>query len=130
MKRSRKVRMELTSLVDVMFLVLVFFIYCMFDMAVHRGMKVDLPDAPGAVEQGERIVLTVGPDDSVELNGMRLARDEAVARVRSLVSAGVHLPVLVSGDRNASFGAGIELLAALKAAGVDAASIQVSGKVE
>ena len=122
--------MELTSLVDVMFLVLVFFIYCMFDMAVHRGMKVDLPDAPGAVEQGERIVLTVGPDDSVELNGMRLARDEAVARVRSLVSAGVHLPVLVSGDRNASFGAGIELLAALKAAGVDAASIQVSGKVE
>ena len=122
--------MEFTSLVDVMFLVLVFFIYCIFDMAVHRGMKVDLPDAPGAVERGERIVLTVGPDDSVELNGMRLAREEAVARVRSLVSAGVHLPVLVSGDRHASFGAGIELLAALKAAGVDAASIQVSGKVE
>lgn len=130
MKRSRKVRMELTSLVDVMFLVLVFFIYCMFDMAVHRGMKVDLPDAPGAVEQGERIVLTVGPDDTVELNGMRLARDEAVARVRSLMAAGVHLPVLVSGDRNASFGAGMELLAALRAAGVDAASVQVSGKSE
>ena len=122
--------MELTSLVDVMFLVLVFFIYCMFDMAVHRGMKVDLPDAPGAVEQGERIVLTVGPDDTVELNGMRLARDEAVARVRSLVSAGVRLPVLVSGDRRASFGAGVELLAALRAAGVDAASVQVSGRAE
>ena len=130
MKRSRKVRMELTSLVDVMFLVLVFFIYCIFDMAVHRGMKVDLPDAPGAVERGERIVLTVGADDAVELNGMRLAREEAVARVRSLVSAGVRLPVLVSGDRRASFGAGMELLAALKAAGVDAASVQVSGKAE
>ena len=122
--------MELTSLVDVMFLVLVFFIYCMFDMAVHRGMKVDLPDAPGAVEQGERIVLTVGPDDTVELNGMRLARDEAVARVRSLMAAGVRIPVLVSGDRRASFGAGMELLAALRAAGVDAASVQVSGKSE
>ncbi len=122
--------MELTSLVDVMFLVLVFFIYCMFNMAVHRGMKVDLPDAPGSVELGERIVLTVGPDDTVELNGMRLARDEAVARVRSLVSAGVRLPVLVSGDRRASFGAGVELLAALRAAGVDAASVQVSGRAE
>ena len=122
--------MELTSLVDVMFLVLVFFIYCMFNMAVHRGMKVDLPDAPGSVELGERIVLTVGPDDTVELNGMRLSRDEAVARVRSLVSAGVRLPVLVSGDRRASFGAGVELLAALRAAGVDAASVQVSGRAE
>ena len=130
MKRSRKVRMELTSLVDVMFLVLVFFIYCIFDMAVHRGMKVDLPDAPGAMERGERIVLSVGPDDTVELNGMRLPRDEAVARVRDLVSAGVRMPVLVSGDRRASFGAGVELLAALKAAGVDAASVQVSGRAE
>lgn len=130
MKRSRKVSMELTSLVDVMFLVLVFFIYCIFDMAVHRGMKVDLPDAPGAMERGERIVLSVGPDDTVELNGMRLPRDEAVARVRDLVSAGVRMPVLVSGDRRASFGAGVELLAALKAAGVDAASVQVSGRAE
>ena len=39
------------SLMDVMFLVLVFFIYCIFDMAVHKGLKVDLPDAAGAAEK-------------------------------------------------------------------------------
>ena len=27
------------SLMDVMFLVLVFFIYCIFDMAVHKGLR-------------------------------------------------------------------------------------------
>ena len=130
MKRNRKARLELTPLLDVMFLVLVFFIYCIFEMAVHRGMKVDLPDAKGAPERGERIVITVGADDSVELNGMRMMRDEAVERVKTLSAAGVKLPVLVSGDRRASFGAGVELLAALKEAGVDAASVQVSGKRE
>ena len=36
---------------DVMFLVLVFFIYCIFDMAVHKGLKVDLPQARGADER-------------------------------------------------------------------------------
>ena len=130
MKRNRKARLELTPLLDVMFLVLVFFIYCIFEMAVHRGMKVDLPDAKGAPERGERIVITVGADDSVELNGMRMTRDEAVERVKTLSAAGVKMPVLVSGDRRASFGAGVELLAALKEAGVDAASVQVSGKRE
>ena len=130
MKRNRKARLELTPLLDVMFLVLVFFIYCIFEMAVHRGMKVDLPDAKGAPERGERIVITVGADDSVELNGMRMMRDEAVERVKTLSAAGVKMPVLVSGDRRASFGAGVELLAALKEAGVDAASVQVSGKRE
>ena len=128
MKRRRRARLELTPLLDVMFLVLVFFIYCIFDMAVHRGMKVDLPETEGSPERGERIVITVGADDAVELNGIRLERDEAISRVKALSAAGVRMPVLVSADRRASFGAGVELLAALKAAGVDAASVQVSGK--
>ena len=128
MKRKRRARIELTPLLDVMFLVLVFFIYCIFDMAVHRGVKVDLPEADGSPERGERIVITVGADDAVELNGIRLARDEAISRVKALCAAGVRMPVLVSADRRASFGAGVELLAALKAVGVDAASVQVSGK--
>ena len=130
MKRNRKARLELTPLLDVMFLVLVFFIYCIFDMAVYRGMKVELPDTRGEPERGERIVISVGADDSVELNGMGMSREEAVSRVRALAAAGVRIPVLVSGDRRASFGAGVEMLAALKAAGVDAASVQVSGKRE
>ena len=130
MRRRRRARLELTPLLDVMFLVLVFFIYCIFDMAVHRGMKVSLPEAKGSAERGERIVVTVGSDDSVELNGIRMSRDEAVARVKALSAAGVQMPVLVSADRRASFGAGVELLAALKEAGVDAASVQVSGRRE
>ena len=56
---ERKTRLELVSLLDVMFLVLVFFIYAIFDMAVHRGLKVDLPSAAGQHERGERIVVTL-----------------------------------------------------------------------
>ena len=53
MKRRRRVRLELTPLIDVMFLVLVFFIYSICEMAVHRGVKVDLPDTRGDAERGE-----------------------------------------------------------------------------
>ncbi|MBR3222418.1 MAG: biopolymer transporter ExbD [Kiritimatiellae bacterium] len=128
MKRSRKARLELTPLLDVMFLVLVFFIYCIFDMAVHRGVKVDLPDAKGVPENGERIVITIGADDSMQLNGIDTTKEDALARVMKLQAANVKLPVLISGDRKSSLGLGVELLAALKEAGVEAASIQVSGK--
>ena len=120
----------MTSLMDVMFLVLVFFIYCIFDMAVHRGVKVDLPRAAGDDEKGERIVITILADDSMQLNGVSMPKEAIVAKVAELNRAGVEFPVLVSGDRRASFGAGMELLAALRAAGVDAASVQVSGKSE
>lgn len=121
-------RLEITPLMDVMFLVLVFFIYCIFDMAVHKGLKVDLPRTGGAMEKGERIVVTIKADDSMQLNGMDMSRSEIVSRVRELNAVKMNLPVLISGDRKSSLGAGIELLGELKAAGVEKASFQVSGE--
>ena len=118
----------MTSLMAVMFLVLVFFIYCIFDMAVHKGLKVDLPNAAGADEKGERIVVTISADDTMQLNGMPMSREEVVSRVRELNKVKMNLPVLISGDRRSSLGVGIELLSALKAAGVEKASFQVSGE--
>ena len=126
-KRNRQVRLEMTSLMDVMFLVLVFFIYCIFDMAVHKGLKVDLPNAAGADEKGERIVITIKADDSIQLNGMEMKKEDVISRVKELNAVKMKLPVLISGDRKSSLGTGIELLAELKAAGVEKASFQVSG---
>ena len=50
--------------------------------------------------------------------------------MRRLVDVRKETPVLISADRKASMGVGIELLARLKAAGVEKASFQVSGKAE
>ena len=125
---KREARVELVSLMDVMFLVLVFFVYSIFDMAVHRGLKVDLPTATGVLEKGERVVVTIDAQDALQLNGRPLPQDDLVEEVKRLVSLRKETPVLVSGDRKASLGAGIELLARLKAAGVEKASFQVSGK--
>ena len=130
MKKKYQTRLEMTSLMDVMFLVLVFFIYCIFDMAVHKGLKVDLPNAAGADEKGERIVITIKADDSIQLNGMEMKKADVVSRVKELNAVKMKLPVLISGDRKSSLGTGIELLSDLKAAGVEKASFQVSGGKE
>ena len=127
-RKNRAPRLEMTSLMDVMFLVLVFFIYCIFDMAVHKGLKVNLPNAAGADEKGERIVITIKADDSIQLNGMDLSKADVVSRVKELNAVKMKLPVLISGDRKSSLGTGIELLSALKAVGVEKASFQVSGE--
>ena len=124
---KREARLELVSLMDVMFLVLVFFVYAVFDMAVHRGVKVDLPRATGAHERGERVVVTIDAHDALQLNGRALEQAALVAEVKRLVQAKPDVPVLILGDSKASLGAGIEILAELKAAGVEKASFQVQG---
>jgi len=126
-RRRRGARLEMTSLMDVMFLVLVFFIYCIFDMTVHRGVKVDLPHTAGVEEKGERVVVTILPDDSLQFNGVPCSREGVVERIAGLSSVGVDVGVIVAGDRKSSLGAGIELLADLKSAGVEKVSFQVGG---
>ncbi len=128
MSRRRKgARLEMTSLMDVMFLVLVFFIYCIFDMAVHKGLKVELPSAAGVQERGERLVVTILPDDSLQFNGEPMSHAAIVAKVADLYRVKMDFPVLISGDKASSLGVGIELLADLKKVGVEKVSFQVSG---
>ena len=132
-RRRRGVRLEMTALLDVMFLVLVFFIYSIFDMTMHRGVKVDLPGAKGVEEKGERVVVTILPDDTLQLDGEALARPELLARVAALLAEapeGGKPAVIVSGDRAASLGTGVALLAELKNLGVGRVSFQVSGTAE
>ena len=126
---KREARVELVSLMDVMFLVLVFFVYSVFNMAVHHGIKVDIPSAAGTLEKGNLIVVTIDAQDALQLNGNPLERDKLVEEVKRLVGDRKETPVLIAGDRKASLGTGIELLSRLKAAGVEKASFQVDGKL-
>ncbi len=122
--------MEMTSLMDVMFLVLVFFIYSIFDMTVHRGVKVELPNAVGADEKGERLIATILPDDTLQLNGEIIGKEALLEKVASLVASGEKPSVIIAGDKSASLGMGIELLSSLKTIGIEKVSFQVSGRKE
>ena len=108
--------------------VLVFFIYAVFDMALHRGLKVDLPAAAGVPEKGERVIITLDAQNTFQLNGRPLPADALVAEVKRLVAVRRETPVLISGDRRASLGTGIEMLARLKESGVKEVSFQVKGQ--
>ncbi len=57
-------RIEMLPLIDIVFLLLVFFIYAMLSMAVHRGQSVDLPQSTSAaLEVHEAINITIQADN-------------------------------------------------------------------
>jgi len=121
---ERTSRIEIIPLMDVVFLLLVFFIYAMFSMSVHRGVRIDLPRAAGDAEPGDRIVITLTADNAIELNGTAMSLDDAVVGAVSAWRARA-TPVLISADRKADMGPGIELLSKLKNGGVAAVAFQV-----
>lgn len=121
-----KPRMEMIPLMDVMFLNLLFFVYASFSMTIHRGLKVDLPSAAGAKVKGEQTLITISADNSLYLNKKPLPMGEVVFATVKLWREH-SAPVLISADRAAALGTGIELLGKLRNGGVERVAFQVSG---
>ncbi len=97
MKLSRKIsrppRVEMLPLIDIVFLLLVFFIYAMLSMTVHRGQQIALPqsneaelspDSPLSVtlkSESETLLFYVN-DRLIAHNDLALILQEQAQRIR------------------------------------------------
>jgi biopolymer transport protein ExbD len=121
---DQRARVEMIPLMDVVFLLLVFFVYAMFNMSVQRGVKVDLPQADGVRQNRTQTIITLCADKRIMLNDQESSLDEAimgaVQQWRDEQQA-----VLINADKTAPLGAGIELLDKLRRAGVSVVAFQV-----
>lgn len=65
----KTVRIEMLPLIDIVFLLLVVFIYAMLSMAVHRGLPVALPTSSNApIEQPRTVAVTIQADGALFVN--------------------------------------------------------------
>ena len=105
-RRTEPPRVDLTPLIDVVFLMLIFFmVSTTFDKQTQ--LKVDLPQASDqqVVEKpDEKIEITIDARGQFYVNERELVKHDAVTLRRSLEKAAdgrVDLPIVVSGDRSA-----------------------------
>ncbi len=120
----RKTRIEMMPLIDVVFLLLVFFIYTMLSMTIYRGVKVNLPQGYGSENKPDAFVLTVTEDSEIYAGKNPVTIEEAVAQAGAAVRQN-DVPVVVMGDRNSNLGVSIELLSSLRNADIDSVSFRV-----
>ena len=122
----KKARIELIPLLDVVFLLLVFFIYAILSMSVHQGVRVTLPAATGAAQPQTIVRIVLDAHGALFLDGAPCDMQACVKRVAERVRR-APAAVLIHGDRRAELGIGIELLSRLRTAGVPAVSFEVQG---
>ena len=84
-RAKRKPRLEIIPMIDVMFLLLVFYILSSIGLTVERGIPVSLPNAvSGEATAVEETMVTIKPDGKVFLNHDEVAIDELGAAVKTL----------------------------------------------
>ena len=129
----KKVRIEMLPLIDIVFLLLVFFIYAMLSMAVHRGLPVVLPVSSTAeIDTELTLTLTVKDDGSAYLDKESIAIEDLktvlLGKIRSMEdSEAANAKVLLFADRSLSYQDLYKVLDQIKMAGIANISLQADG---
>ena len=127
-RKKVKPRVEMLPLMDVVFLLLVFFIYSMLTMAVHRGMALTLPTSGTAErEMASVLSLTVKADGAIFLDKDPVALDDLTAALqlkRSGAAEDKEVSLQVFAEDSLSYQELYRVLDAAKAAGVRKISLQ------
>jgi biopolymer transport protein ExbD len=126
LKLERKnARIELIPLVDIIFLLLVFFIYSMLSMAVYRGIPVTLPNAEtveDAKDQG--VFITVDEKGKVFVDRKSVPMDELLGRLKMEQAVFPQKIAIISGDGDSPYRVFIDVLDKVRLAGFKKVSIE------
>jgi biopolymer transport protein ExbD len=118
-------RVEMMPLIDMVFLLLVVFIYAMLSMAVHRGLPVNLPASSQALPEKENpISLTVRADGTLFLDKAPVALDDLAELLRHRAGGNAEAGVLLFADQDLSYQRLFAVMDRIRQAGLSRISLQ------
>lgn len=125
MPHIKKPRIEMLPLIDIVFLVLVVFIYSMLSMSVHYGMPVLLPvSATVEPEKQLELSITVRDENTVFVDDLPVDPDDLTRILRDLTRDETDPGVLLFARKTVSYQTLFHVLDQVKLAGISNISLQ------
>lgn len=122
---KKKARIEMLPLIDIVFLLLVFFIYAMLSMAVHRGLPVVLPTS-SSVKIDKNLVLsvTVKKDGTIYVDKEQVKLKDLAEFLGRKTKGSREHGVLLFADRSLSYQNLFKVLDQIRMTGLSRISLQ------
>jgi len=123
--KQNSARIELIPLIDIIFLLLVFFIYSMLSMVVYRGIPIVLPTADSIEdEKGQVLNITIDEAGNVFLDAELTPNDKLLPRLKSEQSAFPEKTAVISGHMESPYRAFVDVLDKVRLAGFQRVSME------
>ncbi|MDH4128543.1 MAG: biopolymer transporter ExbD [Spirochaetota bacterium] len=126
-KLQSKVHIDFTPLVDVIFILLIFFILSYNEVKI-RGHKIHLPEDKTAnttqLKKEDPIIITALKNGKTYLQGMEIDIQDIANQLKKLVKNKLKLPdIIISAEGNVEIQTLISLIDAIKLAGIKKAPL-------
>ena len=122
---KRKLRIEMIPLIDLMFLILVSFVYGVFFMSVHRGVPVSLPlSSTAKIEKQLTLTLSIQADGSLFLDKEPVSLEHLGEALKLKAVENRETGVLLFADKDLPYQKLYTVLDLIRMAGLSQVSLQ------
>ncbi len=122
---GKKARIEMLPLIDIVFLLLVFFIYAMLSMAVHKALPVALPSSDTARIHKQMVLsVTVDSEGAIHVDKDPVPLQSLAAILKEKAGKTESPGVLLFADKDLSYQDLFRVLDQITLAGIKQVSLQ------
>ncbi len=129
-RSTRKARIEIIPLIDIIFFLLATFVMVSLTMIKNRGIPVNLPTAASATpqERKEYTAITVTAEGDLYFNKDSISLEGIVERLRVLKATENDPWVFIHGDAKAEFGTAVAVLDEIRKLGITKVAIETKSR--
>jgi biopolymer transport protein ExbD len=127
----KKARIDIIPLIDIIFLLLIFFIYTMLSMSVHKGVELSLPKSAFARSvDKEDISVSIKKDNTVYINKEKIMLSEMARILSEKIKTDKNATALLFADKNVEYDLLFKVIDKIKESGIYKISLQAEEKAE
>src|SRR5262245_8917124 len=128
-RKTKKARIEIIPMIDVVFFLLVFFMMASLAMSVSSGLPVSLPEAASAEKsQTETVAISLTNDGGLFVDKEPVAPGGLGAKIQPGLAKNKDLAVVIHADRDVAHSRVVDALDELRQLGVTRIAIAVAPK--
>src|SRR5690554_41585 len=124
-RKKHRPRVEIVPMIDVIFFLLIFFMFFTTFKTAVSGIPLELPESKQGVDLEQSVVVSIDKNGHIYYGSELVSLNRLITNLQPLVTKDPGLLVVINADSKVNYGKLIEVMDALSSAGVNMPALGV-----